>query len=168
MSDDVGEIPADIDRLEALLLRGASTVYAVEAAERLVVRVEGLRVWLIRNGFLRVHHDSTGRLCAATDFAQAYAETIELQRSGGDRALAASGLNESEWSVLGVAANLSGTVRTSLRYSVHDIDADHARLAAEAVLYAMGYMDAIIDVTGNEVDGLGPNGADYERRLGEG
>ncbi|WP_328912231.1 MULTISPECIES: hypothetical protein [unclassified Streptomyces] len=140
----------------------------MEAAERLVLRVEGLRLWLVKHGFMRMHRDSAGRLYAATDFDRAYAEAIEMQRSGGDGALAASGLNTSEWSVLGIAANLSGKVGNSLRYSVHNIDADHASLAAEAVLYAMGYMDATIDVVGNEVDGIGPNGVDYERRLNEG
>jgi hypothetical protein len=81
-------------------------VHAAQAAERLVVRVEGLRVQLIRNRFLRMHRDCTGQLYAATDFAHAYAATTELKRSCAGRALSVRGLNESERSVMGVAANL--------------------------------------------------------------
>ncbi|MEU6851721.1 hypothetical protein ABZ901_17565 [Actinacidiphila alni] len=157
------EIPQDLAKLEELLLRGASTVRQVEAAERLVLRVSGLRDWLIANHFVRKYNDDSG-VFAATDFESAYRYANELKRTGGDGALSESGLNESHYSVLGVAANLSGKIANSLRYAVHNIDEEDAQLVAESLLYAFGYMDAVVDVTGNETDGIGPNAIEYDRR----
>ncbi|MFJ4678555.1 hypothetical protein [Kitasatospora sp. NPDC088783] len=156
-------LPEDPTELEQLLMRGASTVRQVEAAERLVLRVPQLRAWLIERGFLAVRRQGDF-VYASTYFEEAVDAAVEILR-GGHQALADTGLTMSGFSVLGVAANLSGQVQNSLRYAAHTIDDDDAKLVAEAVLYALGYMDATVDVHGNEVDGWGPNSLAYEERL---
>ncbi|MFJ5927731.1 hypothetical protein ACIQF6_34570 [Kitasatospora sp. NPDC092948] len=163
--DDADRLPEDPTELERLLMRGASTIRWVEAAERLVLQVDNLRDWLIKNHFLRMHMSASGPY-AATDFAEAFAAACEILR-GGSSALEASGLSRSSFSVLGVAANLCGRVQNSLRHSVHEIDDHDAQAVALAVLYAMGYMDATVDVNGNEVDGWRPNSSAYEGRLSQ-
>ncbi|SOB83777.1 hypothetical protein [Streptomyces sp. 1331.2] len=163
--DDADRIPEDLTELGRLLMRGASTIRWVEAAERLVLQVDNLRDWLIKNHFLRMYMSESGPY-AATDFAGAFNAACEISR-GGSSALDASGLHRSSFAVLGAAANLCGRVQNSLRYSVHEIDESDARAVALAVLYAMGYMDATVDVNGNEVDGWGPNSRAYEDRLSQ-
>jgi hypothetical protein len=164
MDDGSSVVPQDPKILGPLLMKGASTVRQVEAAERLVLQIPTLRSWLIEKQFLLMYESQAGSY-AATDFARAYAEATEIKRRGGDEALKNSGLSESCWSVLGVAANLSGRVANSLRYAVHDIGDEDATLVAEAVLYAFGFMDATVDVCGGNGDRIGPNELDYERRL---
>ncbi|GAB7184605.1 hypothetical protein ATKI12_4436 [Kitasatospora sp. Ki12] len=161
--DTTDRLPDDLTELERLLMRGASTIRWVEAAERLVLQVDNLRDWLIKNHFLRLYRSESGSY-AATDFAEAFDAACEILR-GGSSALEASGLRRSSFSVLGVAANLCGRVQNSLRHSVHEIDDHDAQAVALAVLYAIGHMDATVDVNGNEVDGWGPNSLAYEERL---
>ncbi|QMU73119.1 hypothetical protein [Streptacidiphilus sp. P02-A3a] len=160
--DHARPVPEDLNELEILLMQGASTIRQVEAAERLVLKVDNLREWLIKNNYLRMHMSETGPY-AATYFAEAFAAVVEILR-GGSIALEASGLTKSSFSALAVAANLSGRVQNSIRYTVHEIDDVDAQAVAEAILYAMGYMDATVDLYGNEVDGDGPNRLAYEKR----
>lgn len=162
MDDESTQVPRDPEILEALLMRGASPIRQAEAAERLVVRVPDLQNWLINNGFIELRHQQ--RPYAITRFKEALAATGEILRNGYD-ALEDSGLSLSCWSVLLVAANLSGEVRSTLR-EVKELDDEHAKLVAEAVLYSFGFFDATVDVNGGYgEDELGPNAIAYEERF---
>jgi hypothetical protein len=147
-------------------MRGASTIREAEAAERLVLQTPELREWLIDRQLIRLYRHGK-KVYARTQFAEAEDAAREILRNGDD-ALEVTGLSMTCWSVLGVAANLSGQVSSSLRGTVHDLDDDQAKLVGEAIMYAFGYMDASVEVNGEWGDEMGPNALDYERRLGEG
>lgn len=160
------EAPRDPAVLEELLMRGASTACQVEAAERLVVQIPELRNWLIDKRLIKMYRHEK-KVYARTQFDEASNLASEILRDGDD-ALEESGLSMSGWSVLGVAANLSGRVSSSLRDVVRELDDAHAKLVGEAIMYAFGYMDAVVEVNGDLGDDLGPNSLKYERRLTDG
>ncbi|SEL54039.1 hypothetical protein SAMN05414137_109325 [Streptacidiphilus jiangxiensis] len=165
MATESGDLPEDPDELYRLLMRGASTVWQVEAAERLIFQVGTLRQWLVGNGFIRLEGDRP-RPWASTHFDEALAKVLELSRDG--RAFEATGPGRSERAVLLVAAGLSGQARIdTLRHFMPDLEEDHARLVAEAMMYAAGLMDGAADPTAHEADGpgTGPNARAHERRI---
>lgn len=163
MDDETTEVPRDPSVLGPLLMRGASTIRQAEAAERLVVQVADLRDWLINNQFIELIHGN--KPYARTHFREATARASEILRNGYD-ALEASGLSMSCWSVLEVAANLSGEVTGTLR-DVNELDDKHAKLVGEAILYAFGYFDATVELNGNWGEEMGPNAIEYQRRFYE-
>lgn len=160
---DLHTVP--LDGLYKLLMEGASGVMQVEAAERLVFFVPTLRTWLIDNGFMRLHGE--GAECyAATQFDEAIERLRELSLDG--RQFGEFGPGKSERAVFYAAAALSGKASVgTLRNFMPDLEAEHARLVAEAMLYAAGYMDGAADPWANEIEGpgTGPNAAAYESRL---
>jgi hypothetical protein len=163
VDDESRRILRDPATLELLLLRGASTIPQAEAAERLVVKVPQLRDWLISNQFIELHHGK--KPYARTHFKEATDRASDILRNGYS-ALEDSGLSMSCWSVLEVAANLSGEVVGTLR-DVKDLENEHAKLVGEAVLYAFGFFDATVDVDGGWGEEMGPNAVEYNRRFGD-
>lgn len=163
--EERGVQPQDRERLYELLMIGASTVVPVEAAERLVFQAVSLRDWLIEYKFMRFHGGAIGPY-VATHFDEAIERIRDLSKDG--RLFSEFGPGKSERAVLYVAASLSGGVNIqTLRYFVSDLNADHARLTAEALMYAAGYMDGIADPVGNEPEGrgTGPNSLSYDKRI---
>ncbi len=165
MTDTSDLLPEDPHELYRLLLRGASTVWQLEAAEILVFKVKTLRDWLIRNHFIKKCNDQI-RPYASTDFRAALDRADELPRD--EDASNASWLGVSERAVLCVASSLSGQVQVgTLRQVMTDLEEEHAQFVAEAMMYAAGFMDATADPDGNEPGppGSGPNAIAHERRI---
>lgn len=165
MTDGARRLPGDPDELYELLMRGAGTVWQVEAAVRLSFEALELRRWLIGNGYVR-WFDGPGGPYLGVAFDEAVDRVHELSRDG--RLFAGSGPGKSERAVLTVAASLSGQTDVgTLRHFMPDLDAEHARLVAEAMMYAAGWMDGAADPFANEVDGpgTGPNAVAHDARI---
>ncbi|MER8184906.1 hypothetical protein [Kitasatospora sp. NPDC094015] len=149
--------------LYELLMNSAALKPQMEAARRLIFNSLRVREWMIENGFVDLVEKPDGR-CAVIllDRAMEYVDGCIARHEG------IPGLTRSEYAVICVAANISGA-RTSLRYILPDLDRADMEAVAEAMMYAAGFMDGLADAAGNEpADGseLGPNSADFDRRLG--
>lgn len=160
----------DPDELYRLLMRGAGTIPQLEAAHRLVFQVDRLCSWLISSGCISQERldldDGRSLPYAAVRFDAAEKRVRELSRDG--RLLAEYGPGKSERAALLVAAALSGQTSVgTLRDVMPDLNQDHARLVAEAMMYAAGWMDGAADPMAFEVDGpgTGPNAVAHDRRI---
>ncbi|WP_030273677.1 hypothetical protein [Streptomyces sp. NRRL B-24484] len=161
------ELSAEREDLYEPLMRGACTVAQVEAAYRLVFQVEPLWEWLLERGFVelcsRERYDLLEvKLASALD---------HVWRNRDLPVLDAGASGTSARAVLTVAANLAGKDHTSLRNTLYDLDEDHMRPVAEAMMYAAGFLDGSADPWGNEDPGAergwGPNSLAREERLEE-
>ncbi|WP_162257850.1 hypothetical protein [Kitasatospora sp. Root107] len=165
MSNEVMPQDGEHERLYELAMRGTSCLIPVEAAVWLVFQVEELRDWLVGNGFVPMV-ERPDSAYAVVDFARAL-ETLWEPRQAGRESLQ-DGLSESSKGVLIAAANLSGLSTDPLRHSIQALEYDEARLVAQAVMYAAGFMDGSADPFGNEVPndgtGAGPHAAAHEKR----
>lgn len=159
MRDVEVSLPGDPHELYKLLMRGASTLWPVEAAERLIFHTESLRQWLVENNFIRACVFDE-RVAASTHFDEALAAWDR-------RPNAQSSEYSSDYAVLRCAASLAGKLRIDLRSTLEYLDERSAKLVAEAVMYAAGFMDGEANPVAN--DGphgqSGPNWADHERRI---
>jgi hypothetical protein len=145
-----------LDEAYRLLMRAGGTIYEVEAALDLVYRTPRLFATMRQSGFVRSEDEPGGR-----PFLNVYfAEALAAQQAGSLK------LSGSELSVLRIAASLAGKLAVNLRYDVTDLDRESVRHVAEAIMRAMGCLDASADPTGGFPESIeGPRSEAYDLRI---
>ncbi|MDI5971922.1 hypothetical protein POF50_021730 [Streptomyces sp. SL13] len=153
----------DEGELYERMMRSAGPIPPCGAAVRLVFLTPALRVWLMNHGLVRADMVD-GRHVAVVSFADAF----ELFKDFYGRSMLQEkeGIGDSEVSVLWIAASLWGVDVGTLRHVMTGLEKDHAGLAAEAMMYAAGFMDNSADPESGEVDGYatGPLAMAHEER----
>ncbi|WP_042388413.1 hypothetical protein [Streptacidiphilus melanogenes] len=149
------KLPTDEAELYRAFLRGAVPFRPYSAAVDLVFRVPELRQWMIDGGFAYLREDKE-RPTAEIDFKAATDRVREAVASGSFESEFPPG--DSCRAALWLAASLAGVPHLDpLRFFVEALSADHAKLCAEAVMYAADFMDGTADPSGGlDDESMGP------------
>jgi hypothetical protein len=157
-------VSPDEEELHRRFIRGAVPLPAVTAAVDLVFRARAVREWLVANGCV-AEREERGRPVVKVDFKRAVSLVLEMVSAGTFESGFQPG--RSGRAVLWLAASLGGVSQADpLRYFVEDLTPADAKVCAEAVMYAAGWMDGVADPRGGVPEGeLGPRSEQFDDLL---
>ncbi len=145
-----------MDETYRLLIRAGGTIHQVEAAIDLLYRTPSLLAEMQEHGFVRPDVEPGGRPFLNVYFDEAAA----AQQAGSLK------LSPSDVAVLRIAASLAGKMAVNLRYDIGGLDRDAVRHVAEAMMRAMGWLDATADPAGGFADDVdGPRTQAHDLRI---
>lgn len=153
----------NIEELRELFMRGAWGVStSAEAGYRLAFEVESVRHWLLSHGLAHL------RSINGIDYVEIDFDACSQRLSSARANPASADLDKSGVAVMDFIASFAGRESINIRNS-SNLSRDDARLVAEAVMYASGFMDGTADSTANDGPngGDGPNAMAHDRRIDE-
>jgi hypothetical protein len=157
-------VSPDEEELHRRFIRGAVPLPTVTAAVDLVFRAREVREWLMANGCV-AEGEERGRALVKVDFKRATDLVLEMVLARTFDSKFQPG--HSGRAVLWLAASLGGVSQADpLRFFVEDLSAPDAKLCAEALMYAAGWMDGVADPSGGVPgDELGPRAQQFDDLL---